>query len=349
MKKNIPGLNGIRAVAVILVIISHRFPINNFVHIFPLGGFGVDIFFVLSGFLISRILFFQIKSIENNSSNNLKIIKNFILRRCIRIFPIYYLLLFFLYLTKGIIGNDFQENFKWYFFYCANYLNFNESRWFGALAHLWSLSVEEQFYIFWPLLLVFVFRNRILFLICSIIIIGTIAPFFYHGFVNILTISCINAFGIGALLSFVEIFEPSYEVLFLKITSYIFIPILLLIFVNYIIVPIPYFSERLAISLLAIFIIAICRYNPDSYLVTNILDSKPLNFIGIISYGIYLYHNIVPKYWVWAIHKIGFVTPSTINEFSYLEFFIQTFVIVGISYLSWILIEKPILKFKEKF
>jgi peptidoglycan/LPS O-acetylase OafA/YrhL len=348
MNKNIPGLNGIRAIAVILVIISHRFPSESFVHIFPLGNLAVDVFFVLSGFLISRILFFQIKNVDSNRINNIEIIKKFILRRSLRIFPIYYLLLFFMYFTKGTIGNNFHENFKWYFFYCANYLNYNEGKWFGALAHFWSLSVEEQFYIFWPLLLVFFFRNRIFCLICLVITTGTIYPFFHQGLVSVLTLSCINAFGIGALLAYVEIVKPNYESLFLKTTFYIFVPVLLLIIIHFTIIIIPYFSVRLAVSLLAVSVISWCRYESNSTLVKHILENKILNFIGIISYGIYLYHNVVPKYWVSLITKIGFVTPATRNEFSYFEFIIQTLFIIGVSYFSWILIEKPILNFKQK-
>ncbi|MBE0391140.1 acyltransferase [Flavobacterium sp. PL002] len=348
MIKYIPGLNGIRAIAVIFVILSHRFPADSIVNIFPIGSYGVDVFFVLSGFLISRTLFFQIIGDKEVGLTNLTIIKKFFIKRSLRIFPIYYLLLLFMFLTGGIIGNQFRENILWYVFYGSNYLNYYENRWFGSLAHLWSLSVEEQFYIFWPLLLLFVFKKRILLFIGLLIIIGTCAPFFYSGLGNILTISCVNAFGIGALLAYVEIIRPDYEILFVKISKLILLPIVLLVCIHNIVAVIPFFSERLAISLLAIAIIGYCRYDSKSILVTYILDNKVLNFIGIISYGIYLYHNIVPKYWVWVLQKIGWITPASINKFSYLEFLIQTVFIIGISYLSWVIVEKPILKLKER-
>lgn len=345
MVKYISGLNGIRAIAVLLVIISHRFPKDHVLNIFPLGNYGVDIFFVLSGFLISRSLFYQI---TKTSISNLEIVKSFFFRRFLRIFPIYYLLLLFMFLTSGIIGNQFKENFLWYFFYGANYLNYYEDKWFGALAHLWSLSVEEQFYIFWPILLLFIFKKRIFYLICLLIIIGTVCPFLLDGNTNILTISCINALGIGALLAYFEIVNKNYMINFIKILKIVFIPVFLMLCINKIVFLIPFFSERLAISLLATSIIVYCRYKPDSFLVAKILGNKFLNFIGIISYGLYLYHNIVPKYWVWGLKKIGMFTPATVYKFSYLEFFIQTLFIIGLSYLSWIIIEKPILKFKEK-
>lgn len=348
MKKYITGLNGLRAIAVLFVIISHRFPKFHFTRSFPLGNYGVDIFFVLSGFLISRILFLQIENSRNGKSSNYIIIKNFILRRAIRIFPLYYSLIFFLYFTKGIIGDKIRDNFLWYFFYCANYLNYTENRWFGGLAHLWSLSVEEQFYIVWPLLLVIVFKNRILILIILAICIGTIYPFFITSeFAKVLTLGCINTFGIGALLAYVEIYKPKHKHLFMKISSILFIPILILICYHNLIVNILFFSERLAISIIAIHIIATCLWKPESYIVSKILSNKVLNFIGVISYGIYLFHNIVPKYWIWALTKLDCETPATHYEFSYLEFIIQTTFIIGLSYLSWILFEKPILKLKE--
>lgn len=343
----IPGLNGIRAIAVLLVIISHRFPQDHFTRIFPLGNFGVDIFFVLSGFLISRILFQQLKLINAKEKTGLRVTRQFILRRVLRIFPIYYLTLFFMYFTSGIIGNDFKENFYWYALYAANYLNYIETKWFGSLAHLWSLSVEEQFYIVWPFLLYFVFKKRILLLIGLFIVIGTIYPFFFTGYSKVLTIGCINAFGLGALLAYIEIIKPNYEALFLKILNYIFLPTLLLICINYCIYKIPYFSGRLAISIIALKVIAYCRYNHSHNLIHRILENKILNFIGMISYGIYLFHNIVPRYWRFVLRKFNIDAPSVTYEFSYLEFSIQTLFIILISYISWIVIEKPTLKLKK--
>lgn len=342
MKKHIIGLNGIRAIAVFLVIISHRFPENHFLKSFPIGSYGVDIFFVLSGFLISRGLFFQIKSGE---IKNGQMLKNFFFKRCLRIFPVYYTLLLFLYLTKGIIGNNFRENILWYVFYGANYLNYFQNKWFGVLAHLWSLSVEEQFYVFFPILLLFIFRKRILLLLAIFIIVGTLYPFFVNGNSGILTLSCINAFGIGGLLAYVEIYKNSFVFSFYKYSLFLSIPILLLLIVHNLYNTIPFFPERLAISIIAIFIITQCLIKPNSFGVNKILGNSFLNFIGIISYGIYLYHNIVPKYWNFVLHKLKIDFNNF--QFSYLEFFLQTSIIIVLSYFSWILLEKPILNFKK--
>lgn len=342
MKNYITGLNGIRAIAVFLVIIAHRFPENHFLKSFPIGNYGVDVFFVLSGFLISRGLFFQIKSGENNNSH---ILKNFFFKRCLRIFPVYYTLLLFLFLTKGIIGNNFRENILWYVFYGANYLNYFQNKWFGALAHFWSLSVEEQFYVFFPILLIFIFKKRILLLLIIFISVGTLYPFFISGNSAVLTLSCINAFGIGGLLAYIEIYKSSFIFRFYRCTLFLSIPILLLLIVHNLFITISFFPERLAISVIAIFIITHCLLKPTSFAVSKILNNSFLNFIGIISYGIYLYHNIVPKYWNFALHKLNINFNN--YQFSYIEFFLQTSFIIILSYFSWILLEKPILNLKR--
>ena len=340
-KEYIIGLNGIRAIAVFLVIIAHRFPNDHIFMSFPLGAYGVNVFFVLSGFLISRGLFFELNTGVSTFISNIRVLKNFIAKRFLRIFPIYYLLLLFMYLANGVVGNNFRENIMWYVFYGANYLIYKEEKWLGCLGHLWSLSVEEQFYVFFPILLIFFFRKRILLMLLTFIIIGTIYPFFVDGWSNVLTLSCINAFGIGGLLAYIEVYKSSLLSRFYKVASSLSIPILLLLICHNLYFQIPFFSERLAVAILAVYIISLCLLREDTYVVNKILNNRFLNFVGIISYGVYLYHNIVAKYWN------HFFPKSNIDPFSYVEFLLQTTLVIIVSYLSWIIIEKPILKMKK--
>lgn len=348
MIKHISGLNGIRAIAVLMVIVYHRFPSDHFLKIMPIGHFGVDIFFVLSGYLISRILINGVTKIENNTATAFQLIKSFVIRRSLRIFPIYYLLLFILYINDGIVGNSFRENFLWYFFYGSNFLVYFEGKWFGCLAHLWSLAVEEQFYLVWPFLVLVLFRNRILSLLTLTIIVGTLSPLFIDGITYVLTISCINAFGIGALLAYVELRRPEWQTAFVKTVNVLAVLSLVLIFVHYFVSPLPVYSDRLLVSLVAVALIAYCRFNQQSYLVTRILENKMLSFIGLISYGVYLYHNVFPRYWTAILSRLHIETLATQGQFSYIEFVIQTGFVILVSYLSWILIEKPIAKWKDK-
>lgn len=348
MIKYISGLNGIRAIAVFMVIIWHRFPDDHFMKSLPLGPYGVDVFFVLSGFLISRILFNDLKNVKEKSSIALGLIKKFIIRRSLRIFPIYYLLLFFMYFTNGTVGYSFKQNFLWYFFYGSNYLFYKNDNWYGCLAHLWSLAVEEQFYLIWPFMILIFFKDKIFFLLITTILIGTFSPFFIDGNSYVLTICCVNAFGIGALLAYVEINSADKISTFTKWINFLSVIALILIIIHYYFYKFSIFFDRFFVSIIAVAIISYCRFSKNSFVVNKILENKVLVFLGTISYGIYLYHHVVPRYWVIYFQKLGIKTPSTTNHFSYIEFLIQTAFIVFLSYLSWIIIEKPILKFKDK-
>ena len=87
--KHIKELDSIRTIAVLLVVVHHWLSEDFFLNAFPNGEMGVNAFFVLSGFLISRILFENRKKINDQGSKKLFLIKNFVIRRTLRIFPVY--------------------------------------------------------------------------------------------------------------------------------------------------------------------------------------------------------------------------------------------------------------------
>ena len=162
-----PDIDGLRAVAVLSVVLYHAFPktIN--------GGFiGVDIFFVISGFLISGILYRNLLSRETPGSVRLL---NFYIRRIRRIFPVLIVVLLsvltagFLLLTPDelkMLGKHIAGGAG----YVSNLVLWSEAGYFDKTAslkpllHLWSLGVEEQFYIVWPLLLALLYKARLNFL-----------------------------------------------------------------------------------------------------------------------------------------------------------------------------------------
>lgn len=144
-------IDGLRAIAVMLVVGFHMFPGR------VIGGFiGVDIFFVISGFLISGIIF---KDIEANTFSFVE----FYTRRIRRIFPALITVLLFCYLVGWfvLVADEYAQLGKYIAGgagFVANFILWTESGYFDTesglkpLLHLWSLGVEEQFYIFWPLL-----------------------------------------------------------------------------------------------------------------------------------------------------------------------------------------------------
>jgi len=155
----IPGLDGLRGFFCLIVITTHwqlAFPVA------PIGWEGLQLFFVLSGFLITRILIF-----EREKHDSLKsYLGAFYLKRTLRIFPLYFIFLIFWGLVRLVTRNnefiqfftaDLAQNWAWYFTYTSNLKSlFNvESLESPFFVHLWSLALEEQFYLIMPFLVYF--------------------------------------------------------------------------------------------------------------------------------------------------------------------------------------------------
>jgi peptidoglycan/LPS O-acetylase OafA/YrhL len=159
------ALDGMRGVAVLLVILFHGFSVSSgTVHdglykAASFGWVGVDLFFVLSGYLITGIL------CDTRQGPNY--LRNFFTRRALRIFPLYYvallLLLRFLPVIDAESGEDFRRNQGWYWAYLVNILE--ALRPFAPCitrtGHFWSLAVEEQFYLFWPFVVLLLDLRRL--------------------------------------------------------------------------------------------------------------------------------------------------------------------------------------------
>ena len=146
-QRTIPGLDGLRAISILLVFISHLTGTRNFPNIpafLELGEFGVRIFFVISGFLITSLL---LKELNRNGSISLP---RFFLRRTLRLFPASY---FFIGVMAVCVALGMIQTKPWDFTYALTYLmNYHEGKGW-SLGHLWSLAIEEQFYLLWPLAL----------------------------------------------------------------------------------------------------------------------------------------------------------------------------------------------------
>jgi len=154
-----PDIDGLRALAVLFVVGYHAFPGK-----LPGGFIGVDVFFVISGFLISSILF---ESLHRGSFS----IKDFYVRRIKRIFPSLLIVLASVYALGWfvLLSDEFQSLGKHMAGgagFISNWMLWSEVGYFDKsaetkpLLHLWSLAIEEQFYIFWPLLLWFSFKKK---------------------------------------------------------------------------------------------------------------------------------------------------------------------------------------------
>src|SRR5213594_314733 len=169
---HIPALDAVRGVAILLVLIFHFSSYGHGLAPSPLfidrlyylmsraGWIGVDLFFVLSGFLITGILY--------DAKESDHYFRNFYVRRVLRIFPLYYgaLIIFLVVLPWLAPGNAELQLMKrdaiWYWTYLSNVRTaYNGWPGFGAIGHFWSLAVEEQFYLIWPVIVLALSRRHL--------------------------------------------------------------------------------------------------------------------------------------------------------------------------------------------
>ena len=168
--KNLPSLNGLRALSISFVLVNHIFFKTLGYTTIPGGQIGVNIFFIVSGFLITYLLLDEEK---NTGSINLK---NFYLRRILRIFPAYYFLLF-TYFILQLAGILYFHTNSWItsLTYTKYFPIPNASEWESE--HLWSLSIEEHFYLLWPFIFKFLKHNRVRIAILIILLIPIVRIF----------------------------------------------------------------------------------------------------------------------------------------------------------------------------
>jgi peptidoglycan/LPS O-acetylase OafA/YrhL len=354
--KYIKQLDSIRAIAVILVIISHWLPKTDWINQVTLntnGAFGVNVFFVLSGFLITGILIENRREAEKLNLNKNTIIKNFFIRRALRIFPIYYLTITFLLIVYKYTGTQIRDNYLYFYTYTANLYFYKRHEWDGMLSHLWSLSVEEQFYLIWPWLIIFINEKYLKHLIMAFIAFGFISDVIISdGPVDVvITTSCFDAFGIGALLAWQLKYRPDsitkyYNLICIgAIGSFV----LLIISFNHHNVYVPY---RVLCSVITLWIISyILLNNSKQNFINSILCNKNLVSLGRISYGLYLYHLILYIFsWVvlGALEKRGLLYLPENYKFS-IMLWGNAALLVFISWFSWKYIESPFLDLKKHF
>ncbi len=348
-------LDGLRALAILGVMISHWVHLD-FVKKLGLGFWGVNLFFVLSGFLITEILLKQIYRKEKNG----EILKKFYIKRTLRIFPIYYLVIFFAF----FLNLDNSRLLSVYSFtYTLNFYNSFSGDTGLYLSHIWSLCVEEQFYLIWPLLLLLINPDHHKKLILSAIGVALLFRFIllflkiphYNIYNYRMMPGCMDALGLGALLAYLKLNHTDRVESFLKKS---FIPVISVI----IFMTIVFFFKGggLLSEVFLRFLVSICSF----FLIGNslfhmkkrfgkLLENGIIQYFGKISYGLYLYHLIISSllgnwfssYW----ESIQTSLPGILKYNSYLVSFpLYLSITIIIASLSYYIIERPFLHIKEK-
>jgi peptidoglycan/LPS O-acetylase OafA/YrhL len=373
ISKHIPILDGIRAYAILMVCLVHFFQVDEtglysshkYLGVFlyklsQLGLKGVELFFMLSGFLITGIL------VDSKKSN--KYFRSFYARRFIRIFPLYYFVLAISFLVfphlididdagKHVINNQF-----WLWTYTSNISHFlgfsggwDASLNFPSFGHLWSLCVEEHFYIFWPFIIYFVKEKNLkttMWFIVGFSSLAVIWTYVYPDCWTILkwtTIQCAGILSLGGLLALEYKNKKKWDQISM-LAKKIVLPFVLLFVLSHfiprrydILHVVTYFT-----SIIAFLLVLIVALN-NNKITDKCFNRKWLYFIGKISYGIYVYHGMLRPYFKSYLYDnfIAKIDNGIIATILY------TILATGISILiawgSWELIEKPILRLKKYF
>jgi peptidoglycan/LPS O-acetylase OafA/YrhL len=369
---HVNALDGIRGFAFLLVLAYHASGMcmvatrnlgeHLYYHLAAFGYCGVDLFFVLSGFLITGIL------VDSRGQNGY--FRNFYMRRVLRIFPLFYLALVLFYtllrpLFLGQVSYDWLSLHQlWFWGYAQNWLfalkpfpNPN------LLSPFWSLAIEEQFYLFWPLVVFslsakWILRVSVLLVIFSFLIriVAVVLlptpeaqPFCYFS-----TISRFDGLATGAIIAVIirkdtwmrrmEGLSGKYFWCFAVATAITFGTQLLfhtMLFLNTI------GATTLAFTFGGVIFIAVTR--TQDHRVVRFFSNRQLRYVGQISYGLYIFHFpvmiLLAAWWqglhLWAfriplVRQLGFVAVS------------GGVTLVG-AMLSWYLFESRILELKKHF
>jgi peptidoglycan/LPS O-acetylase OafA/YrhL len=349
---HIRQLDGLRGIAILLVLLSHTmfYPVFSF---FRLGSIGVDIFFTLSGFLITGNLLKERETFVGiQGGAKWKVFYFFYARRFLRIFPLYYLVLLVCYAFNFF---PIREVSFWLISFTCNWLiAFQDEYLFQQYSHFWSLAVEEQFYVFFPFLIVLPKRREhIRFLLLTMIAIGLLSRLVF-----VLTLpetgvqasyystpSSLDALCLGGLLAMYKQTVHRWVNAQRHITLMLIVVAVAIVFFGSN-VRLTDFSAglvfgRLTTALLTCIIIFGISNESLPMVMNAILSARPLVYIGKISYGIYILHPLLNKIF---IEQIQALLPSILSPF-----LVLMALIFSVSALSFEFFEKRVLTLKRFF
>lgn len=369
MKKNLffPNLDGLRFFCFLSVFLFHSFytvnpdvqasPAYNFINniLFANGNLGVNFFFVLSGFLITYLL------LEEKELNGKIDVPKFWLRRILRIWPLYYFAVFFGFVIFPLIKHFFNQPTN-ETASLLSYLTFTGNFDFiikglpdcSVLGVLWSIAIEEQFYLIWPIVLSLVPFKR-LWIPFTLIIAGSLVFRETHfTFRNLEhhTLSCMNDLAVGALGAWLCIASARFKaaitampkfvigIIYLSLAAVFFFRQQLFFEHHF-----SYLIDRLVIAIIMLLVILEQNYATNSFFKLSRL--KRISNLGTISYGLY------------CLHFIGILITIQITDRLHLNDNIAEIVIIQttlsfaftilISKLSYRYLESPFLKLKNRF
>jgi len=368
--KHIPELDGIRGIAILVVLVSHfgstatgdSASLGKFLNeAFGLGWIGVDLFFVLSGFLITGILL--------DSKGSSRYFSNFYARRTLRIFPLYFIYVFVFFHVAMPIGRlthhgEFIDTSGeiWYWLYLANWWN-GSGHSIKYLIHFWSLCIEEQFYFTWPLIVMLANRKALKAICVTFVVLspvlrvvftttGGVPPLYLYNY----TPFRMEPIALGALVALLTR-ETKLPVIVERVMKYLWAPALLA-FAGMAIysgttglaaVPISRFGYTCIDLTFASFIFfvaqSVCRNRQVEFLRNGVLRK-----CGKYSYGMYVLH--MPIVIFLSIPLAYFFNRLSMNA-PIAKVIVAIVVGTALTYvaalISWNVLENPFLRLKKRF
>lgn len=367
LKVHFNGLDGLRAIAACAVVFHHiefykyrdgvsslfDFPFSKF-FIFHLGENGVFLFFVLSGFLITYLL------LDEKERFNKISLKKFYLRRICRIWPLYFLILivsFWLlpFMTKHISifsaspyyfsqvtdeTNYSAKSFILFICFLPNVALLVYNKFIVGCSQLWSIGIEEQFYLFWPLLIILFSKKQIKGVFLIIILFFGFTDYSFNPLLKIINKTFpFQHMAIGSLGAVFYKYhkEKVINILQKKLFYYlILLAIFLLLFVKIT----DHFYQNLLLSFLFMSLILI-TINSNF----RLLNHSLILYLGKVSYGIYMYHFLAMYFIIPAANKYLLENLYLYNLFIYTLVFLLTIIL---SHFSFKYFETFFLRMKEK-
>jgi peptidoglycan/LPS O-acetylase OafA/YrhL len=343
-----PQLDALRCLAVGGVLVAHfcQPALGPLAATLDPGFLGVRLFFVLSGFLITGILLDARDTAAAQGATQHGVLGRFYARRVLRIFPLYYAIV-----LAGLLVDmpRARDAWPWLLGYSSNFYELVTQRSVGYYGHFWTLAVEEQFYLFWPWLVLFVPRRRI----GLVMVMAVLSAIVYRVIVGDLLstqrgwdqmpIGSLDTLAVGALLALVFRDAPSPKRI-QQLLRNVVLPTGLagLVFLTWhadwsgnlrLLVA----GHDLAYALVCCWLIA-GAYNGFGGVAGRLLEARPIVYLGRISYGIYAYHLFVPV----TLNKILEAFGGALPPHGIVRLLIAGAITIAIAAISWRFFEAPI-------
>ncbi|MDB4929498.1 MAG: hypothetical protein JWM10_1982 [Myxococcaceae bacterium] len=349
-----PQLDGLRAVAVFAVLCTHLLPSQPWVRRVGPGGLGVVLFFVLSGFLITGILLRLRDAVADGRVPQGRAVSRFYLRRALRIAPLYYAVLA---VTAIVDVPPVRATWPWHALYASNFYFARRGSWNGPVTPLWSLAVEEQFYLLWPLVVLFVPRRHFPRALVALL---ALAPLARAGYllagvdpfaIGLLPFGCTDTLLLGALLALCWHEPARFDATRRRVRSFGVAVALPAVALYLVFGPVPVTSPwfvltsalQLALTGAIFFALIDAAARGFGGPLGAVLASRPLRYIGQISYGIYLLHTFVQG------AARGFGDPwRALYRDEVAWFPIACATVVAVASATWVLFERPINALKRR-